>query len=109
MNPFPPLPKLVFDNAIALDTTNHMFDMHTYATNASVLFFFFVRKFTTGWLFLRLENADAFRLESLKPRVLSQDTSLGKLIGFTVNDTLIMTCTFPRCTQTSNATEDISD
>ncbi len=109
MNTFSPLPKLVFDDAISLDTANHMFNMHTDATNAAILFFLFVREFATSWLFLRLENMDAFRSEPLKSRVLPQRTALRKLIGFTINDMLIMPCSFPRYTQTANATEDISD
>jgi hypothetical protein len=107
MNTFSPLPELVFDDSISLDTTNHVFNVHTYATNATILFFFFRRQFAATWLFLRLENINAFRSESLKSRVLPQRTSRRELIGFTVNDVLIMTFSFPCYTQTSNVTEDI--
>ena len=109
MNTFSPLPKLVFDDAIALDTANHVFNMHADATNATILFFFLVREFTTSWFFHWLQNPDAFRCESLKARVLSQRTARRKLIRFTVNDALIMPFAFPGSTQTANATEDVGD
>ena len=109
MKTFSPLPKLVFDDTIALDTTDYMFDMHTYPTNASVFFFFFIRKLSTTRLFLRLEDINAFRLEALKSRVLPQRTSRRKLIGFTISNELIMPFAFPRGTQTANATVAISD
>ncbi len=108
MNAFSPLPKLVFDDAIALHTANHVFNMHTDATNPAIFFLFFVRKFAPTWLFLRLEDPDAFRSESLKACVLPQCTSFGKLICFTINDVFIMSFPFPGGTQTSNATEAIS-
>jgi hypothetical protein len=109
MNTLSPLPKLVFHDSLPLDTANHVFDMHTYATNASVFFFFCIRKLSTTRLFLRLQHGNAFRSESLKARVLSHRTALGKLIRFTINDVFVMTFALPGYTQTSNATETIRD
>jgi hypothetical protein len=109
MNTFSPLTQLIFDNTISFDTANHVFNMHTDATNATVFFFFFVRKLSAAWLFLRLEHRNTFRSEALKSRILPQRTSFREVIGFTINDTLIMAFSFPGCTQAANGAEDIGD
>ncbi len=109
MKTFSPLPKLVFDNSISFDTANHMFDIHTYAANASVFCFFFIRKLSTTRLFLWLKDLDAIRSEPLKSCVLSQRTAHRKLIGFTVNAIRIMAFAFPRRTQTGNVSITITN
>ena len=109
MNAFSPLPKLVFDDAIAFHTANHVFNVHADAANPTVLCLFFVGQLATTRLLLRLEDRDTRWGEALKSCVLPQVTSFRKVICFTISDALIMTLSFPCCAQTADATTDITD
>ena len=109
MNTFSPLPKRVFDDAIALDTADHVFNMHADATYPAILFFVFLCQFAPSRLFLWLQNRDAFWGEALKARVLAQQTSLRKVIRFTVDDAFVMPFAFPGSTQTAHAPTAIRD
>ena len=103
MNTFAPLPTLVFDDAIALDTADHVFNMHADATYPAILCFVFRWQFAPSRRFLWLQKRDAFGGEALKARGVAHQTSLRNVIRCTVAAAFVMPLAFPGSTQTAHA------
>jgi len=69
---------LILDNSHAFNASYGMLYSYSKRRYSPVVLFFFHRKFTSSWLFDRLENSNPFRFISLIPGILIQLTGIGK-------------------------------
>lgn len=93
-NVFTPQAQLVFHNATALDTANHVLNPHTDTGNGSVGCPLLWCQFSTARLFRGLVDRDARHGKALKAEILIQARTRWEVIGFLIRHCLIMPTAF---------------
>lgn len=104
-----PQTQFIFHDATSLDATHCMLYPHSDPIDPTVLFLFLVCQLSATRLLLWLDDDHSFYVKALKSHILIQFTPRRKLIPFAVRRPFVMTCPFPRLSQTLDTSILIND
>lgn len=104
LNMLAPQSELVFDDATAFDTPNHMLNPHTDTADALMLRFLLSPQFAAARFFLWLCDANSGNGKALKAQILIQPTVGGKGVLLLIRHRFIMPRPFIGGAEKPNAT-----